>query len=177
MSIQKDDTEEADTITPAQMRAARALLGWSQAQLSRAARVGLSTVKDAEVGKRSPIASNTETIRRTLEHGGVKFLAANGDGPGVCLRGHRPEIIRRPFRIAHDETVAFLVRWRGQRVVVQLPTAVLEGLDGAPHDDFPACLASFRRNEQRILEASARAIEAGRYASAGFVELAMSDLG
>ena len=177
MSTEKDDVGQADAITPAQMRAARALLGWSQAQLARTARIGLSTVKDAEAGKRNPIKSNIETLKRILDNGGVLFLPANGDGPGVRLRGHRPEIIRRPFRIRQDETLGFLVRWRGEKILVQLPTAVLDTLEGSPHEDFAALLASFRRNEQRILEACSHVIEAARFTSPGFVELAMSDFG
>jgi transcriptional regulator with XRE-family HTH domain len=176
VSTQKHDLPNRKAIiTPAQMRAGRALLGWSQAQLARAARVGLSTVKDAEVGKRTPMPSKVDVIRRTLEDGGVLFLAPNGDGPGVRLRGHRPELIRRPFSIRRDDTLAFLVRWRDIRVLVQLPTAVLDWLRGGAHSDFAAYLASFRRNEQRILEASARAIEADRFASPGFIELTQDD--
>src|SRR3546814_8959617 len=87
---------ESDMITPAQIRAARGLLGWSQDQLATAANVGLSTLKDAESGKRDPIASNIEAIRWALEAAGVKFIPANGDGPGVRLAGHLPQIIRKP---------------------------------------------------------------------------------
>ena len=41
-------------MTPEQTRAARGWLGWPQAKLAEAARVGLSTVKDYEAGKAYP---------------------------------------------------------------------------------------------------------------------------
>lgn len=59
---------------PEQSRAARGWLGWTQAQLAEAARVGLSTVKDFESGKRVPIANNLDAIRRALQEGGATDL-------------------------------------------------------------------------------------------------------
>lgn len=74
------------TITPAQSRAARALLNWSQPELANASGTGLSTIRDFETGKRQPIANNLAAIRTALESAGVIFIASNGDGPGVRLR-------------------------------------------------------------------------------------------
>lgn len=71
----------------AQLRAARALLGWSQADL--AARSGLSsmTVKRAEGSGRPPASAEAvAAIRAALEAAGVEFLPENGGGPGVRLR-------------------------------------------------------------------------------------------
>jgi len=68
-------------MTPEQIRAARGWLGWPQAKLAEMARVGLSTVKDYEAGKRTPIANNLEAIRRALEEAGVKFTANSISGP------------------------------------------------------------------------------------------------
>jgi transcriptional regulator with XRE-family HTH domain len=175
MSTQKAGHRPDERITPAQIRGARALLGWSQGQLARAARVGLSTVKDVEIGKRDPIMNNIDAIRRTLEAGGVLFLPANGDGPGVRLRGHRPEIVRRPFQIRATDTLAFLVIWRNTKILVQIPTKILEYIDRMIHRDLNDYLASFRRNEQRILEVTAGIIEMGRFSSPGFVELNKQD--
>lgn len=74
------------TITPAQSRAARALLNWSQPALASASGTGLSTIRDFETGKRKPIANNLTAIRTALESAGVIFIDQNGDGPGVRLR-------------------------------------------------------------------------------------------
>lgn len=61
---------------PEQSRAARGWLGWTQAQLAEAARVGLSTVKDFESGKRVPIANNLDAMQRALQDGGAADLLA-----------------------------------------------------------------------------------------------------
>ncbi|EME67473.1 transcriptional regulator, partial [Paramagnetospirillum caucaseum] len=69
-------------ITPAQSRAARAIIDWSQGQLASAASCSLSTVRDFETGRRTPVTNNLAAIRRALEEAGVIFIAENGDGPG-----------------------------------------------------------------------------------------------
>jgi transcriptional regulator with XRE-family HTH domain len=66
---------------PEQSRAARGWLGWTQAELAKKARVGLSTVKDYEAGKRTPIANNLEAMRRALEEFGIKFTEEAVSGP------------------------------------------------------------------------------------------------
>jgi ribosome-binding protein aMBF1 (putative translation factor) len=66
---------------PEQCRAARGWLDWSQADLAKKAKVGLSTVKDFESGKRTPIANNLEGIRRALEAAGITFMENGLLGP------------------------------------------------------------------------------------------------
>ena len=73
-------------ITPAQSRAARGLLDWSQQQLADTAQLGLSTVRDFEKGRRTPYPNSLEAVRTALEAAGVIFIAENGAGPGVRLR-------------------------------------------------------------------------------------------
>lgn len=72
-------------ITPAQSRAARALLNWSQPELATASAVSISTIRDFETGKRQPIINNLTAIRAALEAGGVIFIDQNGNGAGVRL--------------------------------------------------------------------------------------------
>ncbi|WP_250454484.1 helix-turn-helix transcriptional regulator [Caballeronia sp. ATUFL_M2_KS44] len=62
------------TLSPAQVRAARALLGWSQQDLAKQARVAASTIADFERGQRTPIANNSDAIRSALESAGVAFF-------------------------------------------------------------------------------------------------------
>lgn len=75
-------------ITPAQSRAARGLIEWSQEQLAQASHLGLSTVRDFEKGRRVPTHNNLVAIKNALETAGVVFLA-DGDtvqgGAGVRL--------------------------------------------------------------------------------------------
>ena len=68
-------------MSPEQLRAARNWLAWTQAELATRANVGLSTVKDYEGGKRTPIANNLEAIKKALEGGGIKFTADSVRGP------------------------------------------------------------------------------------------------
>jgi hypothetical protein len=73
-------------ITGAQIRAARALLRWTADQLAGAAKVGVATVRRAELvdGEPSMTEANKEAVRRALESAGVAFT--NGNEPGVKLR-------------------------------------------------------------------------------------------
>ena len=75
-------------LTSAQIRAARALLRWSAADLARESSLGANTVRRAEVAEKetSLTAANELAIRRGLEAAGVEFVDENGGGPGVRLR-------------------------------------------------------------------------------------------
>ena len=75
-----------DDMTPGQCRAARALLNFTQPQLARTAKLGLSTVVDFEKKRRRVSFDVIELIKKTLEHAGVVFIDENGGGEGVRLR-------------------------------------------------------------------------------------------
>lgn len=71
----------------AQIRAARALVGWSQADVATAAGLSVPTVKRAEAG--GGIRASDDAILsivNALKKAGVDFIAENGGGPGVRLR-------------------------------------------------------------------------------------------
>jgi transcriptional regulator with XRE-family HTH domain len=74
------------TITAAQLKAARQLLGWSQSRLGGEAGVSATTIGQIEGGPRPVPASTVFKVRQTLEAAGVIFTPENGDGPGVKLR-------------------------------------------------------------------------------------------
>ena len=77
-------------LKPEQSRAGRGLIDWSQQALAGAAGVGLSTVRDFEKRRRTPVLANLLAIRAALESAGVEFIEENGGGPGVRLRKARP---------------------------------------------------------------------------------------
>ena len=53
-------------LTPEQVKAARALLAWSQQELATQARVSPSTIADFERDSRTPVANNAQAIRDAL---------------------------------------------------------------------------------------------------------------
>jgi transcriptional regulator with XRE-family HTH domain len=69
------------TLSPEQSRAARGWLGWSQHELAERARVGLSTIKDFESSKRTPIANNLDAIQRAFEAAGIVLSFKDGGRP------------------------------------------------------------------------------------------------
>ena len=73
-------------ISPAQCRAARGLLDWTQDDLAKAAEVGVVTIRQFEADKGSPRRATVTVIYRALETAGVQFIPENGGGAGVRLR-------------------------------------------------------------------------------------------
>src|ERR1700691_4548469 len=67
-------------MTPAQCRAARAWLSWSQDDLAKAARVGLSTVKDFEGEGRTTMEATQTAMLVALGREGLGFPFADVDG-------------------------------------------------------------------------------------------------
>jgi transcriptional regulator with XRE-family HTH domain len=71
-----------------QIKAARALLAWSQEQLAVAAEVSTPTIKRLEASD-GPLGGRSETankIRAALQAAGIEFIDENGGGPGVRLK-------------------------------------------------------------------------------------------
>jgi transcriptional regulator with XRE-family HTH domain len=75
-------------LTPAQCRAARGLVEWSQDDLAKRADVGNSTVRDFEKGRRVPLDDNLTAIREAFERAGVIF-ENDGKFVGVKLKARR----------------------------------------------------------------------------------------
>ncbi len=67
----------------AQIRAARALLNWTQSDLARAAKLSLAAVNNLERDASNPRLNTLVKIQAALETHGVEFQ----QGPGVRLRG------------------------------------------------------------------------------------------
>jgi predicted transcriptional regulator len=70
-----------------QIKAARALLAWSQDDLAAESGVSVPTIKrleaaDGELGGRTETG---EALVAALEKAGVEFIVENGGGPGVRL--------------------------------------------------------------------------------------------
>jgi predicted transcriptional regulator len=75
--------------TPAQLRAARALVGWSRDQLAAAAGVSAIAIKSFELGTTDPRVSTMMSLKSAVERGGVVFVDADERlGPGVRLKSN-----------------------------------------------------------------------------------------
>jgi predicted transcriptional regulator len=78
-----------------QIKAARALLGWSQGDLAKKSGISAPTVKrleavDGDLGGR---AETGEALVAALQEAGVEFIPENGGGAGVRVakRQRRPK--------------------------------------------------------------------------------------
>ena len=79
-------------ITSGQIRAGRAFLRWSSAQLSENSGVGTATIKRLEVmeGVPSGQVRTILAIKEALESAGVEFTGAPDQNPGVRLVSKKP---------------------------------------------------------------------------------------
>ena len=72
-------------VSPRQIRAARALLGWSQQELADKAIVSLNALIRLENGKADSRMSTVQAIEGALSKAGIEFLPAASKGEGVRL--------------------------------------------------------------------------------------------
>jgi transcriptional regulator with XRE-family HTH domain len=75
-------------MNPAQCRAARGLLDWTQTKLADAAGIAPSTVLRFEQIRMAVSAQKVQAMQRALEAAGIEFT--NGNEPGVKLRKGGP---------------------------------------------------------------------------------------
>ena len=75
-------------LTSSQIRAARALLGWSGTDLAEKSAVGITTLRRYELQKGIPSANTSVllTLKNTLENAGIEFTGDPLVNPGVTLR-------------------------------------------------------------------------------------------
>jgi hypothetical protein len=85
----------ARKISSAQMRAARALMRWTALDLARASKVGVATIRRAEVidGEIPVTLANEAALRRAFENAGIDFIEDNERGEGVRFR--KPQRLKK----------------------------------------------------------------------------------
>jgi transcriptional regulator with XRE-family HTH domain len=88
---QYDRKKKMSVLTSAQIRAARALLDWTQPKLAEMSKLSVPTVRRMESvrGPSSSTTANVEAVRRALEAEGVVFLdpgETKVGGAGVRLK-------------------------------------------------------------------------------------------
>ncbi len=74
-------------VSSSQIKAARAMLGWSAIELANRSGVGSASIKRYEVQPGIPIANtkNLMVIRNTFEEAGIEFTGDPLVNPGVTL--------------------------------------------------------------------------------------------
>jgi transcriptional regulator with XRE-family HTH domain len=84
-------------ITGTQIRAARALLSWSQAELAARARTSLPTIKRLEASGDAPAGTvkTNEKIRAAVVAAGIVFIDDDADGGRGVRIGARSRTPRR----------------------------------------------------------------------------------
>jgi transcriptional regulator with XRE-family HTH domain len=145
----------AATLTPAQCRAARALLGISEERLAAKAGVGGGAVRDFEQEAGSDETDAVRRIASTLSDLGVIFIPGDArHGEGVRLARPQPAIVVKPAGIRNG-VMAFVVGYQGRRIKVRLSEEAL--VDLATKYGLPAsntdkqALAVFQAERYRIL--------------------------
>lgn len=73
-------------MTPAQCRAARGFLNWSQITLAERAGVSVSAIRHFEREASGLMPRNSAAVRAALETAGVVFDLDAGAGPGVRMK-------------------------------------------------------------------------------------------
>lgn len=129
-----------ENLSPVQVKAARALLTWSQQDLAKQANVGASTVADFERGQRTPVANNSDAIRKSLEKAGIVFL------PGGVVKGPKTPTARtarkggQPVRwINATDLVQWADRRDSQAKMPELITRLIRAAVGSAAElDFPS---------------------------------------
>ena len=86
-----DRKSKMPEFTAAQIRAARALLDWTQPKLAEKTKLSVPTIRrmESERGPAASTAANVEAVRRALEDAGVVFLEPKEmktGGAGVRLK-------------------------------------------------------------------------------------------
>ncbi len=165
-----------DIIIPAQVRAARALLDWSQSELAEAANVGVTTVRDIESERRPTGTGAMRELRRAFTNAGVIFVSGASDGgPGVRLVSGRPHLIRQPtFRRGWG--LSFSVEWQGREITVLVSYEVIQWFgEFSGRQPESAYQKVFADHRGKILDAAARALAAGRIDPDEQVKLATED--
>ena len=76
-------------MTPALLRAARAVLGWTRGDLAERCRVSAVAIGDYEKGARVPHRVTYDAIAKAIEDAGVEFI---GEGSPSGLIVKKPEL-------------------------------------------------------------------------------------
>ena len=125
--MSNNDLVKAEAMTPDQLRAARALLGWSQARLGLRSNTSAYVVKKfeltgqvASVYRRPDLTNPLAAIRATLEAAGVEFT--NGEALGVAAAAAAAEPV--PITPGQVKFARRLLGWSKTQLGVRSGTSL-----------------------------------------------------
>jgi len=117
-------TNTPPDLTPKLVRAARALLAWSQQDLAKAANVATSTVADFERGRRTPVANSAQAIRGALESAGICFLSTGVEIGSAVHNITPPKRSAMPIRWVNADDLSNWVDQNQTECAFILPTLI-----------------------------------------------------
>ena len=82
----KNAREDGISLLPAQCRAGRALINWTQNDLAQNSGVAKATIAYFETNKRQPYQKTLSDLRRVMEKAGICFIDQDEGGAGACLK-------------------------------------------------------------------------------------------
>lgn len=131
-------------ITIQQIKAARALLNWTQEDLAKAASVSKPAIANLERGTAQPRMETMNAIIRSMEEAGVEFT----EGPGVRLRGEvlKVEVFEGKNAIFRlwDDQFETLKQSGGERLISGVDERLFDRLAGK--GDFRGVLERFHKH-------------------------------
>jgi DNA-binding XRE family transcriptional regulator len=157
--------------SPAQCRAARAYLDWSQDELATRSNVARKTIVDFERGAQTPTIQTAAALRAAMSDAGIKFIPENGGGDGVQGLRAIPRIVGKTTYRSTNRLIELDVQYRNRRydvVLAQEALDLIEQSDRTPREKTEAAQAL-------ILARAAVAIDCGRAGDAMRVILTDAD--
>jgi transcriptional regulator with XRE-family HTH domain len=160
------------SITAGQLRAARGLIGWSQEELARKAKIGRATIADFESGKRMPYQGTLHDLRGALEAAGVEFT--NGGQPGVRMKATLTDFGDEPRTEHKSDNMYFKLKDGNKEVRVGVSQPGLEDRQG--EQGSADMLAIFERQRPKIVATAQIKYRNGYIEKDGSILIKNSDL-
>ncbi len=147
-------------LLPAQCRAARGLLKWTQPELSKRSNVSVVTISSFENDKALPHKNTRQLLTTVFEAAGVEFT--NGDTPGVRLGKPRVKLMSWRF---NPVQMIFVVHvcYAGRDIECLFERKILEDRDQKSYHGREEFERAFgMHNDVGILVAARNAVDTGR---------------
>ena len=147
-------------LLPAQCRAARGLLKWTQPELSKRSNVSVVTISIFENAKALPHKSTVQLLMMVFEVAGVEFT--NGDTSRVRLGKPRVKLMSWRFDPVHMIFVVHVCDG-GRKIECAFVPKILEDRDRKSYHDRKEFERAFGMHDHvGILVAARNAVDAGR---------------